>query len=255
MIVVAEIKELWQTAKVLVGEEELTRRFRSWASNLIRTARVKQQNSDSGAIYDKDCAAVLADLNERTKSRFRPTDQAKHMIIRLLKQGYLVQDFIRVHEVKCVQWLGDDKMTPFLRPTTLYRQSHFDEYLGEWHRMDTLRREAAERRKRNVERSQSPELIAAKEKQKIVVQIEREGKVSKLSGKRWNEHESWLAFMLWTVQFPDAQSLQAYAMPARLREMRSAPGMLKEVAMKKKVDWAEQEYQKAKREAKNGKDV
>jgi hypothetical protein len=44
-----EIKELWQVARELVGEEELTRRFRGWISTLIRTARIKRQNSDIGA--------------------------------------------------------------------------------------------------------------------------------------------------------------------------------------------------------------
>ncbi len=36
---------------------------------------------------------LLADLNERTKSRFGATDSARHLIVKLLKDGYLVGRF------------------------------------------------------------------------------------------------------------------------------------------------------------------
>jgi len=239
----AELKELWQMAEELVGGEELARRFRMWLSTVIRTARMKRNNSDSGALFDSDVLFILTDLNKRTGSRFGATDTAKSMIINLLKRGYTPEDFSRVHEVKIMQWMGDEKMEHCLRPSTLYRPSHFDEYLAQWWKMDRQRRELNDKRK---------QVKAGRISEQRVVDTEREALISELMAKSWHAHESWLAFMRWTVRFPDAESLQKYPMPKRIREMRKEPGMMMAVAKKQVPAWAEAEYAKIKKETPNG---
>lgn len=243
----AEIKELWQMAKELVGEEELTRRFRAWIGTLIRNARLKREKCDSTALQAQDTLIILTDLNERTKSRFQATDKATHLIVTLLKKGYMVEDFKRVHEVKCGQWLGNDKMEHCLRPSTLYAPSHFDEYLAEWWKQDRDRKELQQKRQQGTMRTRA-ESGASK-----VQQAERDAKVGELMKRKWNEHASWLEFMRWTIQFPDAESLEAYPMPERIRKMRKAPGMLMQIATGKVAEWAEVEYRELKQEAENGK--
>lgn len=243
----AEIKELWQMAKELVGEEELTRRFRAWIGTLIRNARLKREKCDSTALQAQDTLIILTDLNERTKSRFQATDKATHLIVTLLKKGYMVEDFKRVHEVKCGQWLGNDKMEHCLRPSTLYAPSHFDEYLAEWWKQDRDRKELQQKRQQGTMRTRA-ESGASK-----VQQAERDAKVGELMKRNWNEHASWLEFMRWTIQFPDAESLEAYPMPERIRKMRKAPGMLMQIATGKVAEWAEVEYRELKQEAEHGK--
>lgn len=242
-----EIKELWQMANELVGEEELTRRFRAWIGTLIRNARLKREKCDSTALEAQDTLTILSDLNERTKSRFQATDKATHLIVTLLKKGYCVEDFKRVHEVKCGQWLGNEKMEHCLRPSTLYAPSHFDEYLAEWWKQDRERKELQQKRQ------QATTGTRVESGATQVQRAEREAKVKELNAKKWNEHASWLDFMRWTIQFPDAESLEDYPMPARVRKMRKAPGMLMQVATGKVAEWAEAEYKELKQEAESGK--
>lgn len=244
-----DTKELWSTARELVGEEELTRRFRLWIGTLIRNARLKREKCDSTALEAQDTLIILTDLNERTKSRFQATDKATHLIITLLKKGYGVDDFYKVHEVKAGQWLGNEKMEHCLRPSTLYAPSHFDEYLAEWWKQDRERKELKQKREQaSVSRDQG-----TGNREQVVRRDEREAKVSELNGRKWNEHASWLEFMRWTIQFPDNESLEAYPMPERVRKMRKAPGMLMQIATGKSAEWAEAEYKELKREAEHGK--
>ena len=246
-----EIKELWQVARELVGEEELTRRFRAWIGTLIRNARLKREKCDSTALEAQDTHIILTDLNERTKSRFQATDKATHLIVTLLKKGYCVDDFRKVHEVKCGQWQGNDKMEHCLRPSTLYAPSHFDEYLAEWWKQDRERKELQQKRQQALDAR-----LRGNDKEGAVNGVqraERDAKVKELNAKKWNEHASWLDFMRWTIQFPDAESLEAYPMPERVRKMRKAPGMMMQIATGKVAEWAEAEYRELKQEAEHGK--
>jgi len=244
----AEIRELWDMTKELVGEEELTRKFRMWMSTLIRQARRKLSNIDSGALFDQDIAAILADLNERAKSRFSATDTAKSLIIHLLKQGYTPVDFFRVHEAKCNQWLGNEKMEYCIRPSTLYRPSHFDEYLAEWWRAERQKQEFEEKRKK----AQSGVKSRPRVTESQVQDTEREALICELMSKPWYAHDTWVDFMRWTVRFPDAESLGKYLMPKRIREMRKEPGMMMAVAKKQVPAKYEAEYTMIKEEVQHG---
>lgn len=150
--------ELKSIAENMIGAEELSRLFRAWITGVIRKARMKAENRDSAEIYAADAQMIISDLNARTKARFRVTDQALSMIISLLKVGYQKEDFYRVHEIKCLKWLGDEKFADYIRPSTLYRPSHFDEYLGEWNKMDAERR-AKEDRKKQASQARQVRLV------------------------------------------------------------------------------------------------
>lgn len=246
-----DTKELWSTAKELVGEEELSRRFRLWIGNLIRAAKQKGSNKAVAGRYDSEIGEILSDLNERAKRRFQASEPAKAMIIARIKEGATVQDFQRVHMVKIGQWYGDPKSESWIRPSTLYRPSHFWEYLAEWDGDAQKKAELQQKRQRALD-----SLLRGNDKEGTVNGVqraERDAKVKELNAKKWNEHASWLDFMRWTIQFPDAESLEAYPMPERVRKMRKAPGMLIQVASGKVAEWAEVEYRELKQEAKHGK--
>ena len=53
------------------------------------------------------------------------------MITARLEEGYTVEDFKVVITKKCKEWKNDPKMSTFLRPSTLFAPSHFDEYLNQ----------------------------------------------------------------------------------------------------------------------------
>ena len=231
--------ELKQVAIDLVGEDELARLFHAWISGVIRKARLKRSNIASGTLYDDDAARILEDLNQRSKSRYQLTDHAKGLIISLLKKGYQPEDFYRVHEAKCTEWLGNPAWEHNLRPSTLYRPSHFDEYLAQWHRDVAQRAALAKKRAASS---------GSKASQSQLLQAENTALIQELSSRPWHSFESFIEFMLWTSRFPTLESREAYPMPESLRTARKTPGMLMHVAKRSIPAWAESQYLKLKKE-------
>jgi len=81
--------------------------------------------------YSEQVAEIVAHLNLKAKSRFRPdTKGTIKEISGRLKQDYTVEDFKTVIDFKCSQWLHDPKMAEYLRPETLFCEKHFEGYLN-----------------------------------------------------------------------------------------------------------------------------
>lgn len=88
------------------------------------------ENKDSvgqAAVVD-----IIAYLNSVAGTSFRPSSKAtQRLITARLREGYTVEDFKRVIDNKAAQWKNDPKWSGFLRPSTLFAPSHFDEYLNQ----------------------------------------------------------------------------------------------------------------------------
>lgn len=83
---------------------------------------------------------VVTDLNEIAQKTYRSDSEATRQLIRARwSEGYRLADFQRVHRnmkqaASEGSWAGTERdMTVFLRPSTLYRPSHFESYLN-WSR-------------------------------------------------------------------------------------------------------------------------
>lgn len=235
----ATVKELWSAASELLGHEELTRRFRVWITRLIRVARQKEANLTPDADFENQVTQILADLNSRTGARFRPTDGTKHLIRGRMAEGYTLLDFTRVHEVKAAKWKDDPAMRDYLRPSTLYRPSHFDEYLAEWFKADREREELAKKRAARAQANAAAITQTSAEAARKAAALAAE-----LSRLPWHGFGTWGQFVRHCIQFPDKPSLDTYlaAAPQRLREMREAPRMTIMVLLNQVPAWAEQEY-------------
>ena len=70
-------------------------------------------------------------LNEKTGKHFQAKGETIKYINGRLNDGYTVDDFKKVIDKKSRKWKDDPKMYEFLRPSTLFAPSHFDEYLNE----------------------------------------------------------------------------------------------------------------------------
>jgi uncharacterized phage protein (TIGR02220 family) len=90
------------------------------------------KNNENKDILSSDIEEIISYLNQKTGKNFKATTEStkKHIGGRL-KEGYSVEDFKRVIDVKCNQWLADSKMSAYLRPETLFAPSHFEAYLNE----------------------------------------------------------------------------------------------------------------------------
>lgn len=79
----------------------------------------------------KQAIEVLEFLNEKTGKKFRNVDANLNLIVARLKSGITVQKCFSVIAKKRRDWIGDEKMAPYLRPATLFNKTKFEQYLGE----------------------------------------------------------------------------------------------------------------------------
>ncbi len=218
-------KHLWQQAAELLGETELSRRFRVWISGLIKKEALRRSNLDAGGLFLKQAGEVVEDLNKVTGRRYTLTQETLALIKARMCAGFDVDDFKMVHKGRAAVWLEDAKMREYLRPSTLYRGSRFEEYLAA----------AIVVEPKKVQRAKGPEGTREAEP-------DNKALIAELMGKPWHGFGSWAEMYKWTLRFPDAASLAKYPMPERIRKMRVAPNMLMLVLSGKSPEWAEAEY-------------
>ena len=76
------------------------------------------------------CKQVIDYLNAKTQSHYKWQSHTKNIIARI-NEGYTLDDFKHVINVKTADWLNDEKMNRFLQPSTLFAKCHFDNYLNQ----------------------------------------------------------------------------------------------------------------------------
>lgn len=70
-------------------------------------------------------------LNVVASANYRhTTNKTKDLIKARWKEGFKLNDFQRVIDIKAAQWINDPKMSMYLRPTTLFG-TNFESYLNE----------------------------------------------------------------------------------------------------------------------------
>ncbi len=74
---------------------------------------------------------IIPYLNEKTNRRYSIANKAtqRHINARL-SEGYTIEDFKAVIDKKTAEWLNDPKMSPYLRPQTLFA-GKFEGYLNQ----------------------------------------------------------------------------------------------------------------------------
>ena len=79
------------------------------------------------------CNEIIEYLNLKANTKFRSNSAAtkRHLNARLA-EGFTIDDFKKVIDIKCAQWLNDPNMKKYLRPETLFSASHFESYLNEY---------------------------------------------------------------------------------------------------------------------------
>lgn len=74
---------------------------------------------------------VVTYLNETTGNNFRETSETRNLIKDRYNEGYNLDDFRRVIDVKTAQWQGSEEMARYLRPKTLFSSRNFENYVLE----------------------------------------------------------------------------------------------------------------------------
>lgn len=85
------------------------------------------KDKDNNDIYIN----IIKYLNTKTGRRFSSSNKAVREVINgRVRDGYTEEDFYKVIDNKCAEWLGTEH-EQYLRPSTLFAPSHFDEYLNQ----------------------------------------------------------------------------------------------------------------------------
>ena len=123
-------RELFEDLKKLLGTEKATERLHNWLIRNLRIERKRKSVPDSGT-FKARAEQIISDLNKRTGLKYRTTRDTQALIRSCFNDGFKVEDFFKVHEIKVKKWLSNDNRI-YLRPSTLYRPSKFEGYLQEW---------------------------------------------------------------------------------------------------------------------------
>ena len=104
--------------------EEHTSKYNNKNNNKENNDAFSAENTDSNIIEQ-----VVSHLNEKAGTGYKPTgaDTKRHIRARL-NEGFTLEDFIKVIDKKCAEWLNTD-MAKYLRPSTLFGEK-FESYLN-----------------------------------------------------------------------------------------------------------------------------
>lgn len=95
----------------------------------VQTIKNDKNKNDINNILST-CKQILDYLNELTNSSFRATNKSTQKLINArLNEGYTVDDIKLVIKDKTAEWKHDRTMEKYLRPSTLFKVSKFEEYL------------------------------------------------------------------------------------------------------------------------------
>ncbi|HUS98850.1 MAG TPA: conserved phage C-terminal domain-containing protein [Candidatus Thermoplasmatota archaeon] len=110
-----------------VAQEKLTHHRREKKEEDIYIV----EKSDSRRSNNIPYKQIINYLNKKANTHFKHnTNETKGLIKARWNQGFNVEAFQYVVDVKCSQWLHDHKMVSYLRPSTLFG-TKFESYLNE----------------------------------------------------------------------------------------------------------------------------
>ena len=73
---------------------------------------------------------IVSHLNQTAGTAYKATSKKTQMLIKArLAEGFTVEDFERVIDNMCAEWIGDAKMQAYIRPETLFG-TKFESYLN-----------------------------------------------------------------------------------------------------------------------------
>jgi len=104
----------------------------------VEKSRVEKSREDilSGK---PDLTEPIRYLNLKTRKSFSiNTKPILNLIAARFNEGRSIEDFKRVIDCKCGKWLKDPKMMDYLRPSTLFNATNFENYLNEKEEHDNI---------------------------------------------------------------------------------------------------------------------
>jgi uncharacterized phage protein (TIGR02220 family)/predicted phage replisome organizer len=100
-------------------------------SNSISIEEENKKEEDKKVKEKIPYTEIINYLNEKTGKKYRATSKETQRHIKArINEGFTLDDFKRVIDIKCDKWKSDPKMQDYLRPETLFGNK-FEGYLNE----------------------------------------------------------------------------------------------------------------------------
>lgn len=90
----------------------------------------KNKRPLSGSDKPDPADEILTYLNSKTGNKYRP-EKSNLALIQARLASATVEQIQAVIDAKVTEWRADPKMRKFLRPSTLFRATNFEQYLGQ----------------------------------------------------------------------------------------------------------------------------
>lgn len=119
-----ESKEV-EMRKIWITKNELASNNSNNTPTQAETKPVKEEK------YKDEIKDIIDYLNSKLGSNYRYKTESTNKLIRArLNEGFTVDDFKQVIDIKYAGWINDPKMAGYLRPYTLFGNK-FEQYLNE----------------------------------------------------------------------------------------------------------------------------
>lgn len=125
----------WSTSKEhFTSKAGFTRASKVLGEQLVKCALPTKDNIQKTIKYNVRQALQepILYLNKKANRNFDPKNKSNQNLIKArLNEGRTIEDFKKVIDKKCAQWLNNEKMMVYLRPSTLFNATKFENYLNE----------------------------------------------------------------------------------------------------------------------------
>lgn len=132
--------------KVYQGSEDQEKTTEKPQEDQEKTIKKPQEDTNKNDNNEKNeknnilVAEIISYLNEKTDKNFKSgVAKNRDLIKARLKEGYSVEDFKKVIDIKVTEWLNDENMSKFLRPETLF-SNKFEGYLNQKPKQEVKKR-------------------------------------------------------------------------------------------------------------------
>jgi uncharacterized phage protein (TIGR02220 family) len=118
---VSEIREIYATGVQLLQQE-----FKIVEQKDKKEVKRKPMSKEVRSFVEK----VLKYLNEKANTSFTSKGSNAELISARIAEGYVYEDFVSVIDKKVADWKNSD-WQKYLRPSTLFNKTKFENYLNE----------------------------------------------------------------------------------------------------------------------------
>lgn len=111
--------------------KKLDRTSQKFRPELVKKLDSIINKEEKENIYTCISTEIIEYLNKKSNSNFRIDSRNNRLHISArVADGYKLEDFKKVIDIKCEEWLGTP-MEKYLNPETLFRLSNFEKYLNQ----------------------------------------------------------------------------------------------------------------------------